>query len=336
MPDDNLQTQGSKTLHCGSVSREFTSLARNHTGKVPLARWASAVLLALLALCTQPLNAAAPHSLFERTVLALQDAPENTRREFASIALSQLAEAYRNEAELVQRDISKSKKLQRWSREVASYGNELLFFRDSVVSGMPVKLILQPLSGTIIEVADQQTILTHPRPKQQSALESQILKQFCTTGFCDTLVAAPEVPIPDRSPQGNTRWQFTADGAICSNRSIQLVFANAAELSRQRKICDDLFSEVYLLRKELHWQQEHGVTIDWDILKVHPVSPEQHLLRLNRSGDHVVAELHLLQANPALLTSLIPWLRNQLAGTPRSITLQADQFDFEDAVLAQN
>ena len=120
-------------------------------------------------------------SRFQRTVHYMQDAPIALRREFATTALRNLAEAYSAEATLARQEASQHKKnanLRGWSIAVDRFARQLPLLLDDIALGLPVNLSMGGGQSLAIVVADRVVILGHPRLNQQNVFEQQILSDF--------------------------------------------------------------------------------------------------------------------------------------------------------------
>ena len=85
-------------------------------------------------------------SRFLRTAGHLQHSDSSLRSAFASLALSELSRAYRDEVTLAReegRSTQADKGLMGWSRSVAGYAGELQRLVDDIEMGLPVSLIVE-------------------------------------------------------------------------------------------------------------------------------------------------------------------------------------------------
>ena len=275
-------------------------------------------------------------SRFERTVAALQGAPEELRADFAGIALLELSEACVAEADLARSEVERqggNAKLSGWARAVDQYAGRLMLLLDDLDAGFPVSLS-QPRRATVgVSVADRMVILSHPRADQQAGFEQRILQDFCSRHDCGALTAAvdPPQPIPVSAGAVRPDWTFTGDGPLCRYQGIELRFSSADNLGRSRDICARLLQEALTLGNEIAWQRRHGVAVEWGVLETRPTPGRpEHLVVLNRAGDSILATLPLVHSSPGLLRDLLPWLRNRFSGEPQmTLRLQAGRYGWE-------
>ena len=280
-----------------------------------------------------------PLSRFVRTANALAIATEEQRTDFASIALAEMAISYLAEADLARhqsRQLERGNKLDSWSAGVYEFVDQLVLFQEDIDFGFPVEF--RHLHGQVIALASggRTVILSHPRHLQQAAYEQRVLADFCGRHDCERLTktALDEVqdPIPVTAAIAQPEWKFLEAGAECSHQGIDVRFTSADKLAVRRDICQQLMQEAESLAAELAWQLRHGVPIDWEKLSIGsmPERPE-HIIRLNRSGDSILAPLPLLYSTKGLLPRLIPWLQSRYDGDdePFTVDLDADSLGWE-------
>jgi len=271
-------------------------------------------------------------SLFVRTVVQLKTQPVENTSVFASIALSQLAEAYYNEVDLVYNaDQDATKKQYRWARAVESFANELVRLNDRIIQGGVSEIKLLPLTEPVIHVDNYFVTLTHPRPDQQAAFEHAILAEYCAQMNCDVVSAsvadATSAKAESTKDIAELNWQFAADGANCSYRGLRLKFGREVDFKTVRTRCTVLINEVTKLSSALRWQQQHNVVIEWPKITVSSMQQRnEHSITLNSFGDATVAEVPLLNGSPDLLQAVLPWLRANLNGDALSADINATHY----------
>ena len=271
-------------------------------------------------------------SRFDRTLLSLQTAPPEARADFARAALGGLAEIYMAEADLARQEAGKGdgeRKLLGWSRAVDRYAGQLLVLLEEIDLGMPVSLSVNREGSAWVAVGGRQVILNHPRPGQQGAFEQRVLAEFCDRHDCEPLTraAADSVPIPVSASTVAPLWTFTERGPVCSLEGLSVHFDSAADLSRKRDICEQFLHEALTLAAEIAWQRRHGVEMAWEQLAIRPTPQRpEHLVQLNRAGDVVLLSAPLINAVPALLDEISPWLRARSAGEAAQLELEGAEF----------
>jgi len=338
--------------HDGTGSRRSIAVTASH--KAPgLASWLSArwpangrlirllsLIPALVLLCDSPPAPAGVEpgaSRFSRTIVFLGDAAPGVKAEFATTALTELAEVYIAEADLARKQAEEAggnAKLLGWSRAVDQYASQLMLVLEDVELGYPVALAPGAHGGASVTVADRSIILGHPRPGQQAAFEQRILLDFCGRNDCTLLTArdTSELPIPVSASQVKADWSFTQRGPVCSHAGIALQFDSAVNLAQSRALCAQFLQEAETLASEIAWQQRHGVSVDWDALQIRPTPQRpQHLVLLNEAGDSILATLPLVHGSPALLHDIKPWLKTRYSGKRTgSLSLRAADYGWPD------
>ncbi len=276
-------------------------------------------------------------SRFERTVASLKNGSTEQSLAFATIALARLADAYASEARLAReqaRGSEGSASLRGWSVAVDGYARQMSLLLDDIERGYPVRLVQGGGSSPAVAVADRVVILSHPRPRQQSAFEQEILQEFCAGYRCDFTALEERDPDPIPVYTGHVRpaWSFTQDGPSCSYSGITVQFRSERNLANSRAICEQLMREAELLADEMAWQYRHAVSIDWRGLSIDatPGGPE-HMVRLNGAGDVLLVSVPLLFSTPGLLPEIVLWVRQRLdGGQDVAIELDADSFGWQD------
>ena len=282
-----------------------------------------------------PAAGAEPTSRFQRTVQYLQEATPELRSDFAATALSSMASAYEQEAQLAREQARRAGKpnLWAWSANVDRYAGQISLLLEDVELGLPVRLSLAGGASLAITVADRTLIVSHPRLNEQSAFEQGILLAFCASHGCDQFSpdSGANEPIPVSGARIRPNWTFTAQGSLCAYRGITVRFNNAQNMANSRLICEQLLQEIMALTEELAWQQRYSVTIEWEQLVVQPIphSPE-HTVQINTLGDTVLVTIPMLYRSADLLKQLLPWMRAQVSGQEGvNVEVHADQYGWQ-------
>jgi hypothetical protein len=261
-----------------------------------------------------------PGSRYQRLIAALQEAPEEQRREFAGEALGTLAEILIAEADLARRGAGEGgegQEQRHWARAVDDYAASVLDLLDAVDAGASVEISGGGQSPAILSVDGQRIILTHPRVDQQAAFEQSVLQVFCATGACAYLLpmTGPEAPVSYGSSSLALLWVFNNEGLLCAYDGVSLQFPPRIMVPAVRELCDEFHRELSSLLVELRRQARQGVVIDWSSLSITRRSDSaEHLLHLNARGDAVLQRLPLLASRQNILALVSPWLAQRVAG----------------------
>ena len=273
---------------------------------------------------------------FQRTVQHLQDASPELRGEFATIALTNLSEAYIAEAQLARKEAGATghnANLGSWSTMVDYYARQIPMLVADIEAGLPVRLTLGGEQSLAITVAERTVIVSPPRLTQQSAFEQQILSDFCAQQSCEQFSPGSTAPqsLPAVTVHIRPDWTFSAQGSVCAYQGIKVRFASQKNLANSRPICEQFLREVMTLTDELASQQRHGVAIEWENLDIQatPHSPE-HVVGLNAIGDSVLVTVPLLYRSTDLLQQVLPWIRQRLSNQQEvSIEVDADRYGWQ-------
>lgn len=287
-----------------------------------------------------PATVAETLSRYQRTVQYLRGSAAEEQAAFVAVALSELIAVYLAEADLARAEAAREAprargKLLGWSQAVDQYASHLLLVLEDVEQGFPVTLRPDPLGPVTVTVADRTVILGHPRADQQAAFELRVLTDFCSRHECERMTASADEPEPIAASQlrVNPLWTFTNSGPVCSSDGINLYFNSSRNLPIFRGLCEALLQELVALATSLAWQMRHGVTIDWQGLAIAATPGRtEHLVRLNASGDSILAALPLLYGSAELLADVTPWLYARSTGAvPPVIGLTAADYGWESA-----
>lgn len=264
---------------------------------------------------------ASPVTQFDRLVLTLQTAPAPWRVEFASLALTQLAAAYHDEAGLARSPSPDDNT--RWSRSVDAYAYQLLFLKQDVEQAADVSIVQTAANDAIIALRGTRMMLSHPRPGQQRAFEQTLVEQFCQQRDCGLEPLTPPTVETARSVSDiKPDWLFTEEGTVCRHQGLQLSFPRGSDTGALRLFCSALFNDVQTLQNELNKLQQFGVPIQWRNLSFNAAT---HTLHLNHSGDTLMLDLPILQRHPKLLPLLQPWLADRIQGRAANLSLSASE-----------
>ena len=293
-------------------------------------------LLAILLLLQAAAVFATPSDTqFDRLMTSLNTAPFEERQAFASLALSQLADAYLTEAEQARSD-SRGEgggTRQRWSSSVEQFVNHLLLLKSDIDMGLGVTFGAGSARDVVIEAGGQSVMLSYPRPREQRAFEQALLESFCRLRPCETLSVSdaprlPERPVVDVQPG----WTFATDGIECRHRGLALVFAEREYSDRLRQFCSAALREAEILSSELRKLVQFGMVIEWDALAIRQTAnPAEQVVELNAARDSIPLGLPTLHAYPKLLALLQPWLQAQMEQQAVTLVLKAVDFGWNTA-----
>ncbi|MBA6411672.1 hypothetical protein H2508_00870 [Parahaliea sp. F7430] len=274
-------------------------------------------------------------SRYHRIAYHLTKGKEQELRQFALIALDQLAEAYSAEAELARREFrgttSDSAKNRGWAVSVKRYSDYLHRVSDALIAARaPVTMSVDELAPVLLKVGDYRLMLSHPRDGQQSAFEQAVLTKFCQHNLCHQLLAGQTVPSAALAAirASLLTWEFSSDAISCSAADLHLHFGAGEAISTVKRLCQQLFTELEALSIEFKQQREQGVVIDWAQLSIEAVDQQGlHLIHLNSTADAALLELPLLASMPALMQAISDWFAEvDRQQKPLHLDLQASDY----------
>jgi len=261
-------------------------------------------------------------SRFLRTAGYLISADAELRADFSMAALDVLAQAYILEADLALKQAQEGKKtdqgeLVAWAAAVRQFARQLSILQEDINLGFPVSLGEFSAGSLAVTVAGRTVILNHPRGKEQSVLEHNILQAFCAQRDCEVITPGEiqEQSIPVSVGLVRPKWAFSENGPQCEEGNIRVSYQRGVNLSLARTNCQQLIQEIRSLITELAWQKRHSVSVHWaDLSILANTAGQQDTVVLNTAGDTLLLSLPLLRENPPLLAFCIPWLRRVYEG----------------------
>jgi hypothetical protein len=265
--------------------------------------------------------------------MALADAPEPMRADFAVIAIAQMAEVHRAEAERARQEapqLAKDRDPLRWAGAVDAYAAQLLAIADAI-SPQTTVIIKTGAANDVYLVIDGTPVMVNgPVATQQVAFEQQIIERYCTLYPCNELLAGYQAPLPpSQSDQAATHWSFSQNaGPVCSSADgLEFQFRDMENLPGYRKACAQIMAELDTLVRGIRHSRSSGVRVEWNSLAIHALSgSEHHQITLNTAGAVILAPLPGLATTPQLLTLVGPWLASRVSGNSyRLVVINADR-----------
>jgi hypothetical protein len=265
--------------------------------------------------------------------MALGDAPEPMRADFAVIAIAQMAEAHSAEAERARREatqLSQERDPGRWAGAVDAYAAELRALANRVSPETALVIRTGPSNTVYLMIDGTPVMVNGPLAAQQAAFEQQIIERFCDLYLCEELLAGYQAPLPVSRPDKSvTQWSFSQNaGPVCSTADgLEFQFRDMENLSGYRAACARVVAELDTLARGIERSRSGGVRVDWNRLAIQAVpGSEHHQVTLNTAGAAILAPLPGLAATPQLFTLLRPWLAARVSGKNyRLVVINADR-----------
>ncbi len=284
-------------------------------------------LRAVLALCLGgatllpwPAAALAPGMPLAAAVPELRAAAPGVRRVFVESAVAALAGRYRRAArEAADNDA--------WAEHTRAYVRTLEQAAAAARAGGSVTLLRDPDASVRVIVGtrpSRQFTLAAPRPREQAALEREVLAALCARLACEHVRAAPRPrkatgaaaaasPAPRQTlaahlPRG-------ADDGLSCGGAVRHARLHA-------RACERLGAELRALAQGLHRAALAGQPIDWAVIEGARWRVRGRELEVAADGAAVTIEAPLLARYPRVLAAAVPWLRARLAGKVREQSLE--------------
>jgi len=304
----------------------------------PLAKSGSGfvlLLLGLLLVATQTQSMTASEvvpSVVVQLATVLHESPRPMRTDFAWLALTQMAEFYAEEAARARREMrhtSRARDASQWAASVDDYARKILALADSITSATPISITVGIDNSVHVYVDGKPVILTGAISGQQSVYEQRVVERFCILYICEDLL--PELEDSQRESSvaltqtDATRayWSFSQyAGPVCMTKDgLEFQFQRATDLGEKREACTRAVTELSELAVAISREQQQGVRVDWDALKILPVPADEPQRVILAARVEIYLPLPMLAENPGLLKMVRPWLRARVRGEAYSLVV---------------
>ena len=290
------------------------------------------VLLLVLGFSPAPLFARggvpeqpADQSLLVRIAMIVEDSPLPMRRDFAWLAISEMAGMYTGEAQrarLETRRTARARDTARWAAAVDDYAVRMKVLADAMTSATPIEVTVGVDSSVSLYVGGEMVIVTGVFIGQQAIYEQRVIEQFCTLYQCERLLARYELSVPaadtitTKKASKAAYWSFSQyAGPVCmTDDGLEFQFREMSGLGQKRAACSQIVAELYDLVDALVRRHRQGIMVDWNALKISPIAgSEGHQIVLNTSED-IRMSLPGLAASKDLFRMVRPWLEARTKG----------------------
>lgn len=263
--------------------------------------------------------------LLEQIAMIVGDSPLPMRRDFAWLAMTEMAGMYTaeaNRARLEARHTARAGDATRWAAAVDDYAAKMKAMADSITSATPIEIIIGANRSINLYVGGELIIVTGAISGQQADYEQRVVEQFCVLYLCERLLADLDLSMPEtaaitKKRSGNAAyWSFSQHaGPVCmTDDGLEFQFREASGLRQKRTACSQIVAELYDLVAALTRRHSQGIPVDWGALKISPIAgSEGHQVVLNGIDD-----MHLslpgLAASKDLFRIVRPWLAARVQG----------------------
>ena len=292
----------------------------------------SLALLLVLGLSPAPVFASgvvpdqpADQSLLVRLAMIAADSPLPMRRDFAWLAISEMAGMFSGEASrarLETRLTAGASDTARWAAAVDDYAARMKAMADTMTSATPIEITVGVDSSISLYVDGELVIVTGVFTGQQADYEQRVVEQFCVLYLCERLLARYELSVTDADVITKKRttkaayWSFSQyAGPVCmTDDGLEFQFRDMSGLGQKRAACSQIVAELYDLVDALVRRHKQGVMVDWNALKISAIAGnEGHQVVLNASDD-IRMPLPGLAASKELFRTVRPWLAARATG----------------------
>jgi hypothetical protein len=264
-------------------------------------------------------------------------AGDGQRRDFAWIAVSEVAAAYQEvldrSTEQMPDTLKKERKLYRWRAGTRRFIEELHFMLSQLGSAREVHIQVPP-TGTVIVFADEKPIaISGPEIGAARLMENRIIDSYCGVHDCSFLNQEPTKETPRATPKPKVppgSWSFDQYGNISfhTEDGIEFLFSSSGDRRRKQRICNSLAAELRILADGLRKTRRAGHSIVWEKLQVEPLAgSSKSRVLLNGAGEYLSLPLPYLEQSTVLREGGLAWIRAQIMGKPIAVSfLRSDRF----------
>jgi hypothetical protein len=267
----------------------------------------------------------ADQSLLVQIAMIVEDSPLPMRRDFAWLAMSEMASMYTgeaNRARLETRHTARAHDTARWAASVDDYAARIKATADSITSATPIEIHIGADRSINLYVNGEPVIVTGVFTGQQGDYEQRIIEQFCVLYLCEQLLAefqlpAPETTVITRKRTSNAAyWSFSEyAGPVCmTDDGLEFQFREMSGIREKRAVCSQVVAELYDLAYVLERKHNQGIMVDWGALEINRIAGSGgHRVVLNTSDD-IRLPLPGLAASKDLFRIVRPWLAARAKG----------------------
>jgi hypothetical protein len=255
----------------------------------------------------------------------VQDSPLPMRRDFAWLAITEMAAMYTaeaNRARLEARHTARAGDAARWAAAVDDYAARMKAMADSITSATPIEIVIGANRSINLYVGGEPVIVTGAISGQQAGYEQQVMEQFCVLYLCERLLAELNLPVPEtaaimKKRAGNAAyWSFSQHaGPVCmTDDGLEFQFREAAGIRKKRAVCSQIVAELYDLVAALARRHSQGILVDWGALEISPTAGSEGNKVVLNTLDDMRLFLPGLAASKDLFRIVRPWLAARAQG----------------------
>lgn len=292
------------------------------------------LLALLLVFCVLPVHVQARGAtpgkpvnlpLLVHIAVVVEDSPLPMRRDFAWLAMTEMASMYKeeaNRARLEARHTARAGDAARWAAAVVDYAAKMKAMADSITAATPIEIIIGANRSITLYVDGEPVIVTGAISGQQDDYEQRVMEQFCVLYLCERLLADFDLPVPETAAITKKRsttaayWSFSQyAGPVCmTDDGLEFQFREMSGMKQKRAACSRVVAELYDLVYALARKRDQGSMVDWRALQISPIAgSEEHRVMLNTSAE-IRLSLPGLAASKDLLRIVRPWVAARVNG----------------------
>jgi len=263
--------------------------------------------------------------LMQQLARVVGDSPLPMRRDFSWLAITEMANMYREEAErarLETRHTTRARDAVKWAASVDSYAAGMQARADAITTDTDIEIIVAANNSINLYLAGEPVILSGAFSGRQQAYEQRVTEQFCVLYLCERFLDEPDLPMPGKDVLAGKRttnaayWSFSQyAGPVCMTADgLEFQFRDMTHMNRKRAACKQLVAELYALLDVLTRSHQRGVPLAWGSMEISPVGDSQAHQVVLPGSEPVRLSLPGLAASKDLFRIVRPWLAARAQG----------------------
>ena len=237
------------------------------------------------------------------------------KRQFASITLRALREAYSNELKRLNvNGANTNSKLDRWQRATADYIARIDEIHSLVNAGRGFNIWVTREDWVLIAVENKQALVSGPSGSD-IPLESTVINEFCQLYDCQWLTQF-SITEDEATTKRPGTWVFQQKNKPVFNVAAQFQFSfkNTQQKIDKQQLAYAVVTEIKRLLSDLRRAERQGYTINWQQLlqQVSTAGIDQRVM-LNTGELYLRVPLYLVtHLHPDDWQRLLKWLKLSL------------------------
>ena len=251
-----------------------------------------------------------------RLAQSLIDGTDWDRRDFASIALRELAAEYEQVLQRAEQDTTSGNKRFRWMNAARGQLDELYLMMDDLDFGADFQIFADPPAAVQFVVPPRTALLSSLQASEPTRLETLVINAYCRALGCDPGRWGAPRERKQTGPKTSSNWSMADRMGTTyeTDDGLRFMFSNLHNRQDKALVCERIAAELRQLVVFLLSLQQRGLTFDWGSLTASAVGDAILAVYFNRSGDRYEVSMPYLSQAPGLVEATRAWLAARADG----------------------